>query len=113
MGRSWSRVGIWEMRVLDDLRAFATSEDDFRYIRKAVAAMADAKPLNSQDDSNASTGPTDGSSSFGSRGRSGSESKFITPTSCVPFIGEYSLTNRTVVYLLTCLRHLSIPTTPI
>ncbi len=91
MGRSWSRVGIWEMRVLDDLRAFATSEDDFRYIRKAVAAMADAKPLNVQDDSNASTGPTDGSSSVGSRGRSGSESKFFTPTSCVPFIGMFLL----------------------
>jgi len=90
MKRSWSRVGIWEMRVFEDLKAFTTSEDDFRYIRKAVAAIVDAKPLNvgHQDDSISSTGASDGASS-GPKGRNVPDGKPTVPRSCVPFIGVY------------------------
>ena len=65
MQRSWNRIGIWEMRVLEDLKAFSTSEDDFKYIRQAIAAIADAKPLGvgSQDEATTSTSHTDITSS--------------------------------------------------
>ncbi len=94
-GRLWGVHGVeWVFgRCVSSMTSerLLQAKTIFRYVRKAVAAMADAKPLNVQDDSNASTGPTDGSSSVGSRGRSGSESKFFTPTSCVPFIGMFLL----------------------
>lgn len=88
MRRAWSRVGIWENRVFEDLKAFTTSENDFRYIRKAITAIADAKPFGSgnHDDSTASTSHTDGISS-GPKGKGHSDGKQVVPTSCVPFIG--------------------------
>jgi len=89
MKRSWNRVGIWEVRVFEDLKAFCTSDDNFRYIRRAITAIVDAKPLNigSQDDTaTTSTGPVDGASV---RSKGHADGKFISPTSCVPFIGVY------------------------
>ena len=70
MRRSWGRVGIWENRVFEDLKAFITSENDFRYIRKAIAAIADAKPIGAgnHDDSTTSTSHTDAISP-GTKGR--------------------------------------------
>ncbi|TDL26913.1 ras GEF [Rickenella mellea] len=89
MRRLWSRVGIWETRVFEDLKAFTTTDDNFRYIRQAVTAITDAKPLTSaQDDSNASTGPTDNLSST-SRSRSYPDGKPHAPVACVPFLGVY------------------------
>ena len=74
------------MRVLEDLKAFSTSEDDFKYIRQAIAAIADAKPLGvgSQDEATTSTSHTDITSS--SRGKSSVDGK-PAELSCVPFIG--------------------------
>ncbi|THH06581.1 hypothetical protein EW145_g3988 [Phellinidium pouzarii] len=91
MKRSWSRVGIWEIRVFEDLKAFCTSEEDFRYIRRAIAAIVDAKPLTASSQDNAvttSTGPTDGLSS-GNKSKSTADGKVVVPSSCVPFIGVY------------------------
>ncbi|KAI5119558.1 hypothetical protein M0805_005622 [Coniferiporia weirii] len=91
MKRSWSRVGMWEIRVFEDLKAFCTSEEDFHYIRKAIAAIVDAKPLNAsgQDDAaTTSTGPTDAVSS-GNKSKSTADGKVVVPSSCVPFIGVY------------------------
>ncbi|KAH8112047.1 ras GEF [Phellopilus nigrolimitatus] len=89
MKRSWSRVGIWEIRVFDDLKAFCTSDNDFRYIRRAIAAIVDAKPLNTggQDDA-ATTSTADGASSS-TKNKGASDGKVVVPTSCVPFIGVY------------------------
>lgn len=36
MGRAWTKVGMWEMRVFDDLRAFTTREGNFRFVRDAT-----------------------------------------------------------------------------
>lgn len=99
MRRSWSRVGIWEMRVLEDLKAFTTSDDDFRYIRRAITAIADAKPLNAgaHDDSTTSTGPTDGISS-GSKSKTNPDGKPAVPTSCIPFLGASKMFRWTLLY---------------
>lgn len=82
-------MGIWEMRVFEDLRAFCTSEDDFRYVRKAIAAIVDAKSFSGRHDDAAttSTGPTDGVSS-GNKSRGNADGKVAIPSSCVPFIGQ-------------------------
>lgn len=95
MRRSWGRVGIWENRVFEDLKAFTTSENDFRYIRKAIAAIADAKPIGAgnHDDSTTSTSHTD-TISPGTKGRAHSDGKQAVPTSCVPFIGTNSVRNK-------------------
>ena len=89
MKRSWSRVGIWEQRVFDDLCAFCTREDDFRYIRRAIAAIVDAKPV--QDDKSVGVGRSveGGSSGHGHKSKASGDGKAAAPTSCIPFIGEW------------------------
>ena len=96
MRRSWNRVGKWETRVYEDLRAFCTAEDDFRYIRRAIAALVDAKPLtaNGQEESTLTSSSTSDVTTPGSRNRS-TDGKVAPPTSCVPFIGEFVLQNVT------------------
>ncbi|KAH7105970.1 ras GEF [Auriculariales sp. MPI-PUGE-AT-0066] len=36
MGKAWSKVGTWELRVFDDLRAFTSREGNFRFVREAT-----------------------------------------------------------------------------
>ncbi|EJD49306.1 ras GEF [Auricularia subglabra TFB-10046 SS5] len=44
MGRAWHKVGMWEMRVFDDLRAFTSREGNFRFVRDAtLEASAEGK----------------------------------------------------------------------
>ena len=50
----WHRVGIWENRMLKDLKLFASRKDDFKHIRQTVAAIVDVKPMDV-----ASSGGTD------------------------------------------------------
>ena len=38
MKRLWPNVGIWEMRLLRDLRYFTSSTDHFRFMRNAVSS---------------------------------------------------------------------------
>ena len=45
MRRSGNRIGTWEIRVFNDLKAFCSADDDFIYIRRAITALVDAKPL--------------------------------------------------------------------
>ncbi|KAL5520295.1 hypothetical protein ACEPAG_9508 [Sanghuangporus baumii] len=97
MKRSWNRVGKWETRVFEDLKAFCTAEDDFRYIRRAIAALVDAKPLTAQEDSTVASSsasdvlPTNGMAMAGGgkNGKAAADGKAPAPTSCVPFIGVY------------------------
>jgi Gdp/GTP exchange factor required for growth at low temperatures len=86
MRNVWGRVGTWENRVFDDLRAWTDAKDDFKFVRQAVAAMIDAKPINmgSYTPSIISTGATDGQSS---RSKTTSDGKPSVPPGCVPFIG--------------------------
>jgi hypothetical protein len=39
--RTWSRVGIWEMRVFEDLKAFTSLSGNFASLRRAMATLAD------------------------------------------------------------------------
>jgi Gdp/GTP exchange factor required for growth at low temperatures len=86
----WGRVGTWEKRVFDDLSAWTDAKDDFKFIRQAITAMIDAKPINagSHAPSIISTGATDGQSS---RSRATSDGKPFTPPGCIPFIGQISV----------------------
>ena len=44
MGKMWAKVGTWEMRLFDDLRAFTSREGNFRFVREATReASVDGK----------------------------------------------------------------------
>ncbi|KAF8512938.1 hypothetical protein BU17DRAFT_53758 [Hysterangium stoloniferum] len=86
MERRWSKVGIWEQRIFEDLKRFTSRVGQFKYIRNATAALVDAQSLQtlSQDKtSNASAAV----SSSSSRPRA-SEVRDV-PSPCVPFLGAY------------------------
>ena len=96
MKRSWNRIGTWEIRVFNDLKAFCSADDDFGCIRRAITALVDAKPLDAsegrgrgqQEDENTSCLNGAGETG-GSKGRTGGDGKGMQPPiSCVPFIGE-------------------------
>ncbi|KAG8896424.1 hypothetical protein FRC01_011826 [Tulasnella sp. 417] len=81
MRRLWSRVGMWEMRVFEDLKEFSSPRGNFKFIREAIAAMVDRR----EDPPN---GPPSAHSSVSSRSRMPVD-KAVAPASCIPFIGVY------------------------
>ncbi|KDQ55934.1 hypothetical protein JAAARDRAFT_314749 [Jaapia argillacea MUCL 33604] len=81
MGRSWGRIGVFEQRMFQDFKVFTTSQDDFKYMRLAVAAMGEAKPT-------MATTSTDLSMS-GNLSDSQFPAKPQPPPACVPFLGIY------------------------
>ncbi|KAF4568291.1 hypothetical protein EYR36_010301 [Pleurotus pulmonarius] len=83
MKRSWNRVGMYELRIYDDLKIWTTPDDDFRYMRNTIESIADNKPA---DTSTHAPSVTSGGGT--NRSKAGSESKPV-PTACVPFIGVY------------------------
>jgi Gdp/GTP exchange factor required for growth at low temperatures len=107
MRNLWGRVGTWEKRVLDDLRAWTDAKDDFKFVRQAVTAMIDAKPINvrSHAASVASTGTTDGLSS---KSKATSDGKPLNPPGCIPFIGQ-TFSSATIAILLSGFRCLFVP----
>lgn len=106
----WGRVGTWENRVFDDLRAWTDAKDDFKFIRQAVTAMIDAKPINlrSHAASVASTGTTDGLSS---KSKATSDGKPLNPPGCIPFIGQI-LSSAAIAILLSGFRCLFVSVVP-
>jgi GDP/GTP exchange factor required for growth at low temperature len=84
MHRFWNRVGMWEIRMLNDLKVYTSHSDDFMHVRRTVDAIADAKPLDvsSRAASVVSTSGTD------SKGKIHSEAKLPIPSACIPFIGQ-------------------------
>ncbi|KAG6879641.1 hypothetical protein C0992_000276 [Termitomyces sp. T32_za158] len=81
----WSRLGIWETRMYRDLKAFATSADDFIHIRQTVASIVDAKPI----DVNSKTASViSGGDNQPGKGKASAERPPV-PTACIPFIGVY------------------------
>ena len=83
----WHRVGIWENRMLKDLKLFTSRRDDFKHIRQTVAAIVDAKPMDvaSHTPSVVSGGGTDAQSG---KGKAAAE-RPVLPLACIPFIGEF------------------------
>jgi hypothetical protein len=110
MRNIWGRVGTWENRVFEDLKAWTDVKDDFKFVRQAVTSMIDAKPINvrSHAASVASTGATDGLSS---RSKATSDGKPLTPPGCIPFIGQ-TFRPTTFTILLLGFRCLSISAVP-
>jgi len=106
MRNLWSRVGTWENRVLDDLRAWTDAKDDFKFVRQAVTAMIDAKPINvrSHAASVASAATTDVSS----KSKATSDGKPLNPPGCIPFIGLI-FSSATIAILLSGFRCLFVP----
>lgn len=82
MGRSWARIGLFEARMFNDLKKFCTPQDDFKWIRPAMERVVDSKApeFSSHTSSVASVSGADSG-----KGKASD----ATPTSCVPFIGQY------------------------
>ncbi|GLB44214.1 putative rasGEF domain containing protein [Lyophyllum shimeji] len=83
----WNRVGIWENRMLKDLKVFASNAEDFKHIRNAVADIVDAKPLDASSHA-ASVVSGGGADPQSGKGKAAAERPAV-PTACVPFIGVY------------------------
>ena len=83
----WSRLSVYETRMFRDLKLFTAIKDDFKFMRQATDAIVDAKPLesSSQAPSVVSGGATE---SLNGKGKANSDSRSITPTMCIPFIGR-------------------------
>ncbi|KAF5329123.1 hypothetical protein D9758_017145 [Tetrapyrgos nigripes] len=79
MKKNMNKLTLWESRMFSDFRTYISNVDNFKYIRRAVDAIADAKPLNS-------TTTHSGSVTSGS---APSLDKPIVPSACIPFIGIY------------------------
>lgn len=78
---AWHRIGIFETRVLKDLKQFTSSADNFKFIRQATDAIADSKPV---ETSTASVVSGSGES----KGKH--NERLQVPTACIPFIGTRS-----------------------
>lgn len=76
---AWHRIGIFETRVLKDLKQFTSSVDNFKFIRQATDAIAESKPLETSTSSVVSGGGE-------SKGKHPERPQ--VPTACIPFIGQ-------------------------
>ncbi|KAL1741639.1 hypothetical protein HDZ31DRAFT_44998 [Schizophyllum fasciatum] len=85
MRRLWHRLGMFETRMLNDFKQYTTSEGDFKYIRHAVDAIADSKPLDAG--SHAPSVVSGGAGDTPGKGKGGGDK--AVPTTCIPFIGIY------------------------
>ena len=83
----WHRVGIWENRMLRNLKLFASRKDDFKHIQQTVAAIVDVKPMDvaSHAPSVVICGGTDAQSG---KGKATAERPAL-PLACIPFIGWF------------------------
>ncbi|KAG8908936.1 hypothetical protein FRB99_000039 [Tulasnella sp. 403] len=85
MKRLWNRVGMWEMRVFDDLKEFANPRGNFRFIREAIDTMMDKQPMKAND----GTTPISASASTHSVKGKSVDGRASVSQSCIPFIGIY------------------------
>ncbi|KAK7447019.1 Guanine nucleotide exchange factor lte1 [Stygiomarasmius scandens] len=84
MKKGLNKLTLWESRMFADFKVYISNVDNFKYIRRAVDAIADAKPLNSN--THAASVVSGGGEPSG-KGKS-SLDKPIVPA-CIPFIGIY------------------------
>ncbi|TFK72390.1 ras GEF [Pluteus cervinus] len=82
--RSWNKIGMWEKRMFNDLKSFITNSEDFKFIRRAVESIIDAKPMEAGSHASVVSSITEGPS-----GRTKSIIGPVVPTACIPFIGVY------------------------
>jgi Gdp/GTP exchange factor required for growth at low temperatures len=79
------KPGIWENRMIRDLRQWSTNQSHFKHIRNAVDALAEIRHQSTESSQPGADGQT-----ATSRGRAASEGKPPPLPSCVPFFGVYS-----------------------
>lgn len=80
---AWHRIGIFETRVLKDLKQFISSADNFKFIRQATDAIAEVKPV---ETSSVSVG------SGGAENKGKQAERPHVSTACIPFIGMLVVT---------------------
>jgi Gdp/GTP exchange factor required for growth at low temperatures len=93
----WSRVGLWEKRMLKDLKMFVDNKDDFVHLRHNIAAIVDAKPQNDASVSTTNLPSSSGTgvgaeasmASVGGKGKNPADRQPPISMACVPFIGVY------------------------
>ncbi|KDQ23918.1 hypothetical protein PLEOSDRAFT_1086297 [Pleurotus ostreatus PC15] len=90
MKRSWSRVGMYELRIYEDLKVWTTPDDDFKYMRNTIESIADNKPA---DTSTHAASVTSGGGT--NRSKAGSESKPV-PTAKLPDLIDPTAPNEAV-----------------
>lgn len=96
MGKKWNKVGMWEQRIFEDLKRFASREGEFKYIRNATAALIDQRPLGSGTEGGTVSSPSVTGSSVD---RDKEKERSAHPTlqghpnqqqpHCLPFLGAY------------------------
>ncbi|KAF8576992.1 ras GEF [Ramaria rubella] len=88
IGRHWHKLGLWEQRIFQGLKAFTSRAGEFRCIRDATAKLIDAHPLKTGPQDNVSTsGPIGNVSSTSSKGKATEMRDSLS--ACVPFLGVY------------------------
>lgn len=104
--KTWARVGMWEMRVFRDLKAFTSHARNFRALRQATDALADewGPPGSSAQ----SSGATDGKGLAGSAHLRSSKNQV---TGCLPFLGLF-LRDLAISNELPAFLDATSPTTP-
>jgi GDP/GTP exchange factor required for growth at low temperature len=94
--RTWARVGMWEMRVFKDLKAFTSHLRNFRSLRHATDALADEWGPPGQGHAT-SDPPSLGRSSGGA---AKAKSAIL---GCIPFLGMYAVLLGTRAQRADCL----------
>lgn len=94
MGKKWNKVGMWEQRIFEDLKRFASREGEFKYIRNATAALIDQRPLGSGVEGGTISSPSVTGNSFDrDKDKEHSSSQGHSPQHqqpfCLPFLGAY------------------------
>ncbi|KAG8877458.1 hypothetical protein FRB97_003389 [Tulasnella sp. 331] len=87
MKRLWTRLGKWETRVFEDLKAFSSPRNNFRFIREAMEALTGAQPARPSD-AMPGKNATMPATSLAARGK-GPDNGPAPPPGCIPFFGIY------------------------
>lgn len=111
--KTWARIGMWEMRILRDLKSFTSPLRNFRHLRNAIQGMVTQSGM---EDLVTSAGPpqTPGTQAYQGQGGSGQAQKarnsqgreVRVSDGCIPFFGECErdgLNQRRGLCLLTSL----------
>lgn len=83
--RTWSRVGMWEMRILRDLKILTSPSNNFRHLRTVMRARINESGL---EDLVSSSGPPPTPRRAATGGSKNSGTK-ATSRGCVPFFGLF------------------------
>ncbi|PWN26309.1 ras GEF [Jaminaea rosea] len=84
--KTWSRVGMWEQRILRDLKIFTSPSRDFRHLRAAMRGLVGE---GDDDLSGGRAKATGGVAAAASKASLASSSSTSRSAGCVPFFGIF------------------------